>query len=100
MVMTLPNIYIAYDMLDTTGWYGIALAEDGTVLSWHFSSNATFSKQDMGVTSDKKHDIYAEHYPKGYNVVWLGAGFRTDERFIAASKLNHQLGMEANNDSA
>jgi hypothetical protein len=50
---------------------GYALAEDGTGLSSHLSSNIDFSKHDMGLTSDWKHDVYKEHYPDGYELEWI-----------------------------
>jgi len=50
---------------------GYAVAEDGYALCSHLSSSVEFSKHDMGLTSDWKHDIYKKHYPDGYNLVWL-----------------------------
>lgn len=50
---------------------GEALAEDGIGLASHLSSNIDFSKHDMGLTSDWKHDTYAEHYPDGYELEWV-----------------------------
>ena len=50
---------------------GFALAEDGTVLAHHLSSSIEFSRHDMGLTSDWKHDEYKEHYPDGYELEWV-----------------------------
>lgn len=50
---------------------GNALAEDGTGLASHLSSSIDFSKHDMGLTSDWKHDTYAKHYPNGYELEWV-----------------------------
>ena len=50
---------------------GFALAEDGNLLATHCSSSPDFSKHDMGLTSDWKHDDYNEHYPDGYEVEWI-----------------------------
>ncbi len=50
---------------------GTGIAEDGMVLSGHFSSNIGFLKHDLGLTSDRKHDKYKEHYPGGYELIWL-----------------------------
>ena len=50
---------------------GYALAEDGTILTSHYSSNESFSKHDMGLTSDWKHEIYEEHYPNGFELEWI-----------------------------
>lgn len=50
---------------------GYALAEDGKGLASHLSSDVSFSKHDMGLTSNWKHDAYKEHYPDGYEVEWV-----------------------------
>ena len=50
---------------------GYAIAEDGTGLTSHLSSNPTWSQHDLGVTSDWHHDGYRKHYPDGYEVVWV-----------------------------
>lgn len=48
-----------------------AIAEDGTALGGHLSSNEGFARHDMGVTSDWKHEGYRAHYPAGFEVVWV-----------------------------
>ena len=50
---------------------GYALGEDGQGLASHLSSGIGYSKHDMGLTSDWKHDIYKETYPQGYELVWI-----------------------------
>ena len=50
---------------------GYALAEDGHCIASHLSSNETWSKHDMGLTSDWKHDHYAKEYPDGYELEWV-----------------------------
>jgi len=50
---------------------GFALAEDGTCLTSHYSSNESFSKHDIGLTSNWKHEIYEEHYPDGFELEWI-----------------------------
>ena len=50
---------------------GFALAEDGKCLTSHLSSNEQFSKHDLGLTSDWKHDKYQEHYPDGFELEWV-----------------------------
>lgn len=49
----------------------LAVAEDGTVLAQHVSSSPSWAQHDMGVTSDWKHDKYAEHYPDGFEIEWV-----------------------------
>ncbi len=50
---------------------GYALAEDGVALGSHLSSNKEFSKHDMGLTSDWKHEIYCKYYPNGFELEWV-----------------------------
>lgn len=69
-----------------------ALAEDGTVICSHASSNEGWAKHDIGIGSDVKHEYYKAKYPDGYNLIWLDrkqldshAGFQN------AIKLNESL---------
>lgn len=48
-----------------------ALSEDGKFLAGHISSNEGFAKHDIGVTSNRKHEIYKKEYPKGYELEWV-----------------------------
>ena len=50
---------------------GYACAEDGTGLGSHLSSSVEFSKHDMGLTSDWKHEAYKKHYPDGFELEWV-----------------------------
>ena len=50
---------------------GQALCEDGAGLASHLSSNISFSKHDMGLTSDWKHKTYKEHCPDGFDLEWV-----------------------------
>jgi hypothetical protein len=50
---------------------GAALADDGTGLAEHLSSSVGFAQHDMGLTSDWKHDYYREHFPGGFELVWV-----------------------------
>lgn len=50
---------------------GFALAQDGTGLAEHLSSNASYAKHDLGLTSDWQHEKYRAHYPDGYWLVWV-----------------------------
>lgn len=49
----------------------MAMAEDGTFLASHLSSNLTWAMHDIGISSDWKHDLYKERYPDGYELVWV-----------------------------
>jgi len=66
---------------------GFALSEDGQGLASHLSSSIDFSKHDMGLTSDWKHDHYQKSYPEGYELIWVDDA-DTDPRWQAALKLN------------
>lgn len=48
-----------------------ALSEDGHFLASRTSSDLYWAKHDIGITSDWKHEYYKEHYPDGYDLVWL-----------------------------
>ena len=50
---------------------GMAMGEDGHGLASHLSSNEAFSKHDMGLTSDWKHEHYDKMYPDGYELEWV-----------------------------
>lgn len=69
---------------------GYALAEDGTGLASHWSSDEQWSKHDMGLCSDWKHDIYKQHYPDGYEVAWLGEPEK-DEGWKKAFAINKEI---------
>ena len=49
-----------------------AIDKDKHTLTNHTSSSLEWAKHDMGVGSDWKHEIYAEKFPNGYDLVWLG----------------------------
>ena len=69
---------------------GYALAEDGTGLCNHLSSNVDFSKHDMGLTSDWHHDTYAKHYPDGFELEWID-DVDNNVELINALKINQEL---------
>ncbi len=55
------------------GWHNMqALAEDGTGLAGHLCSNHAFARHDMGIDANGwNRDLYAKHYPDGFEVVWV-----------------------------
>lgn len=75
---------------------GMAMAEDGHVLAGHLSSNHAFCKIDLGLTEESdwsaKRKNYAEHYPDGYECVWLDDPANSPE-LDAACALNKQLAL-------
>ncbi len=86
------KIYLA--CFPAAGWgkndvIGYALGEDGQGLASHLSSNIDYSKHDMGLTSDWKHEVYKEVYPEGYELIWIDDA-DNDERWLKAIELNKQ----------
>lgn len=77
------------------GVFPLALAEDGTCLANHCSSNECWAMHDIGINSDWKHDKYKEHYPEGYELIWLEKKEDFErEDFKKACELNNQLPVE------
>ena len=66
-----------------------ALAEDGTPLANHLSGSQYYAYHDMGFSSYRKHDIYNNHYPDGFTLVWLDDPM-SHEGFKRAVKRNHE----------
>lgn len=68
---------------------GFAMSEDGEGLTSHYSSSVEFSKHDMGLVSDWKHDVYKEKYPDGYELEWVDNP-DLHEDFKKAIAINHR----------
>lgn len=69
---------------------GYALCEDGHCLASHLSSGKGWFMHDMGYESNWHHDVYKEHCPEGYELIWIDDA-ENDERWIEAMELNKQL---------
>jgi len=87
-----PKIYAFCYVME--GWddlAGFALAEDGTGLAEHISSDEQWSQYDMTATPAKR-EAYAKHYPDGYELIWLGCepDIEQHAELKAALKLNQQ----------
>lgn len=67
----LPEIYVFQSSEGDTYIGGKAIAEDGSYVASHSSSDETWLRHDLGVTSDWYHDDYRKHYPHGFRVVWV-----------------------------
>ena len=52
---------------------GYGIDEEGETIASHYSSNESFARHDMGLTSEWKHDEYKRRYPEGFRVEWLNA---------------------------
>src|SRR5690349_18580473 len=75
-----PKIYVFCNQKGCDGrgdWHnGVAIAEDGTTLAGHVSSNHTFLRHDLGdqklgFPSGLTREEYGKHYPNGYIVEFL-----------------------------
>ena len=67
-----------------------AMAEDGTALGSHVSSNASWAKADISRPPHSQN--FDTHYPDGYEVVWLGElhnGSDVPQAFKDALAINH-----------
>ncbi len=67
-----------------------AMTEDGEVLAEHLSSSESWARHDMGLESDWKHDRYRERFPDGYELLWVGGDFKTNEAWLAALAKNRE----------
>jgi hypothetical protein len=61
-------------------WHSfVAIAEDGKVLTGHICSHHGYARHDMGVDeSGLKRDIYARHYPDGFEVEYVEVTSKAD----------------------
>lgn len=74
-----------------TDWQEVmAMAEDGTFLANHVSSNKGFAMHDIGLTSDWKHDRYKAKYPDGYELEWIDDA-KSHPGLMAAYALNQAM---------
>lgn len=86
-------LYCAPEGLRPGDVLGFALAEDGHGLASHLSSSVEWSKRDMGLISDRKHDGYAKCYPDGFELEWVDDPYK-HEGVQKALKLNKKLAKE------
>ena len=91
----MKTIYITF----TPSWMypdviGTALCEDGRGLTSHLSSNVSWGKHDMGLTSDWKHDWYDETCPEGWTLEYVEDP-DNHEKYKAALKLNKVMAKKS-----
>ena len=70
----LPTIYGYALPLGTGDVLAFAIAEDGTHLSLHLSSDEGWAAEDLGmngVWKEGKHKEYAAYHPHGYKTEWV-----------------------------
>jgi hypothetical protein len=96
-----PKIFVFCNQKGCRGqgqWHNmLALAEDGTGLAAHACSSHAWAFHDMGIHPDGwKRDLYAKHYPDGFDVVWVDDP-DTHEGFKAACAAAAAKAQGANN---
>jgi len=64
-----------------------ALCEDGDFLASHRSSDESWARYDIGVTSVRQHAAYEDHCPEGYTLEWVDRPLSHDD--LAAAYRNH-----------
>ena len=64
-----------------------ALCEDGDFLASHRSSDESWARYDIGVTSGRQHAAYEDHCPEGYSLEWVDRPLGHDD--LAAAYRNH-----------
>lgn len=70
-ITRLPKIYVFINSQMSEWHTALAFSEDGFVLAGHTSSTPEWSKHDMGITSDWKHERYKAYYPNGFELIWI-----------------------------
>lgn len=86
--MNKPKILIFANAVANEHFEGIAVTEDGHVLTGHLSSSESFMKYDMGLLAEDwsgKNKIYAERYPEGYELVYIPPEEVKDNELIKKS---------------
>ncbi len=86
-----PRIYVWCNSCSHQWHTMVALAEDGAGISGHVCSSHGFAGYDMGFNSEQKHERYDEHYPDGWELIWVEdfkASMAGDSRFAAAIEAN------------
>lgn len=93
----LPKIFVFCNGC-SPGWHNfVALAEDGAGLAGHVCSDHGYARHDMGIDEDRwKRDLYAAHYPDGFEVVYVEvrgkADFQAHPGLVAAGVKNSARG--------
>jgi hypothetical protein len=89
---TKPKIYCFSNVVGGGDGIAYAMAEDGTVLGSHWCSHENYVPHDLGVrpgSRPDRHKTYAEHYPEGYEMVFVPASeVLTHEGLSKAFELN------------
>jgi len=85
--MSAHRIFVFIDARNERDCIPVAIAEDGTFLAGHYCTLG-FQRHDMGLDgSTWKHELYRDHYPDGYELIWVDDP-DTDPDCAAAIALN------------
>lgn len=68
----------------------VALAEDGEFVAGHMSSSVAWAKNDIGITSTRKHEHYQKEYPQGFELIWID-DIENDDRWKEAYAKNQAI---------
>jgi hypothetical protein len=86
----IPKIYVFCNNCSHEWHAMLAMAEDGTVLAEHVCSSHGWASHDMGIHPNGwKRELYAAHYPEGFEVLWVEDP-RNDTGLQAAYKKNQE----------
>lgn len=74
----------------------VAIGDDGHVVGQHICSHEAYMHNDLGLTSDWKHDSYNKQYGEGnWELEWVPTGTANDHEGLQnAFKLNKELGLQ------
>jgi hypothetical protein len=90
------KIFIWSEPLPGGDWAGYATGEDGAMIAQHLCSNLLWVRADMGLTTRRKHKLYEEHFPEGYELIDLVD--LTGEELDKHEELNLAFGRATHND--
>jgi hypothetical protein len=65
------NKIFIYALKHGPEYYDHALTDDGLIVACHISKSIELAKADMGIGTEAQHDLYREHFPNGYELVWI-----------------------------
>lgn len=87
-----PKIFVFCNCCSPEWHEMMAIAEDGHILTGHICSSHGWAWHDMGIDHDGwKRDLYAAHYPQGFEVEWVDGNPLEHPGVKAAYALNQLL---------
>lgn len=97
-VENLPIIYGFNNGSGMGGVIGMLIAEDGTVLGSHASSDEAWLPYDLGVEEGRRparHETFRKHYPDGYRMEFVSyKDVDNTPKLVEAFALNAKLQPE------